>query len=69
MRKAFLALALAAAFAAGLPTLVDHAWSLFASIWGESSPEGGCASQPGGCTVTPQTDEGAGMDPDGKPGS
>ena len=45
------------------------AWSLLASVWGESSPEGGCASQPGGCVVTPQTDEGFGMDPDGKPGS
>lgn len=69
MRETFIALALAGGLAAGRPTLVDHAWSLLASIWGESSPEGGCASQPGGCTVTPQTDEGLGMDPNGKPGS
>jgi hypothetical protein len=45
------------------------AWSLLASVWGESSLEGGCAGQPGGCVVTPQTDAGFGMDPDGKPGS
>ena len=38
--------------------------ALLASIWGET-----CASQPGGCIVTPQSDEGLGMDPDGKPGS
>jgi hypothetical protein len=63
MRKTFILVALAAALA-GRPTLVDHAWSLLASIWGES-----CASQPSGCTVTPQTDEGLGMDPNGKPGS
>lgn len=64
MRKAFIVVALAAALAAGRPT-----WSLLASIWGESSPEGGCASQPDGCLVTPQVDEGLGMDPNGKPGS
>jgi len=64
MRRTIIFVALAAALAAGRPTLVEHAWSLFASIWGES-----CASQPGGCLITPQTDAGLGMDPDGKPGS
>ncbi|MEA2558508.1 MAG: hypothetical protein QOH06_12 [Acidobacteriota bacterium] len=65
MRRTIIFVALAAALAAaGRPTLVDHAWFLFASMWGES-----CASQPGGCIVTPQTDEGLGMDPNGKPGS
>jgi hypothetical protein len=65
MRKALIVVAFTAALAAGRPTLLDQAWSLLTSIWGE----GGCASQPGGCVVTPQTDEGFGMDPDGKPGS
>ena len=60
MRKTIIFVALAAALAAGRPTLVD----LFTSIWGES-----CASQPGGCSFTPQTDAGLGMDPNGKPGS
>lgn len=61
MRRTIIFVALVAALAAtGRPTLVD----LFTSMWGES-----CASQPGGCIVTPQTDAGLGMDPDGKPGS
>lgn len=62
MRKALIALALAAALAGGF-------WPLLASIWEESSLEEECARQPGGCAVTPQTDSGFGMDPDGKPGS
>ena len=60
MRKALLVLALAAALAAGRPL-----WPLLASLWEESS----CETRPGGCTVTPQTDSGFGMDPNGKPGS
>ncbi len=59
MRKTLIFVALVAALAAGRPV-----WSLLASIWGDS-----CASQPGRCIVTPQTDEGLGMDPDGKPRS
>lgn len=60
MRKALLVAALAAALAAGRPL-----WPLLASLWEEP----GCEARPGGCTVTPQNDEGFGMDPDGKPGS
>jgi hypothetical protein len=59
MRKTFIFVALVAALAAGRPV-----WSLLDSIWGDS-----CASRPAGCIVTPQTDAGLGMDPDGKPGS
>ena len=65
MRKALIVVALAGALAGGRPTLLGQAWSLLTSIW----DEGGCASQPGGCVLTPQTDAGLGMDPDGKPGS
>ena len=63
MRKAFIVVALAAALAAGRPT-----WPLLASIWEGLSWPNGCESQPGGCGVTTQSDEGLGMDPNGKPG-
>lgn len=59
MRKPLIALALAAALA-GQPTLLDQVWGFLTSIWGASD---------GGTIVTPQTDAGLGMDPDGKPGS
>ena len=69
MRKALVALALAAALASRGPNFLDHAWSLLTSVWGTSCSDGGLIMDPnGGCRPAPQADAGLIMDQDGKPG-
>lgn len=66
MRKALVALSLAAALAAGRPGLLGQAWSLLTAAWEDA----GFGMDPNGDpNPTPQTDAGFGMDPDGQPGS
>jgi hypothetical protein len=61
MRKALIALALAAAFLAS-PSSLELLWTLLASA------DAGCIGDPlGGCTPAPQTDEGCILDPYGCP--
>jgi hypothetical protein len=68
MRKALVALTLAAALAAGRPAVLDHLWTLLTSVWSASSPDAGCGMDPDGrCNPAPQPDEGCGMDPNGCP--
>ena len=66
MRTSLVLLALAAALAAGRPSLAG-AWSLLASIWSASSTDAGCGLDPSGrCSSAPQPDEGCGLDPNGR---
>jgi uncharacterized protein with LGFP repeats len=65
MRRTLVAVTLAAALAAGRPTLPDQVWSLLTAAWSDA----GCGMDPSGrCLPAPQIDEGCRMDPDGCPG-
>ncbi|HEX5715102.1 MAG TPA: hypothetical protein VF179_03015 [Thermoanaerobaculia bacterium] len=63
MRKTLLAVTLAAALAAGQPSVLDQVWSLLTAAWSDA----GCIMDPDGrCAPAPRTDEGCGMDPSGR---
>ncbi len=70
MRRAFIALTLAASTLTATPSGFFHPlWSVLSSIWGESSVKAGPGVDPDGRTSTaprPSTKEGPGMDPDGR---
>ena len=66
MRSSLVALALAAALAAGRPSL-DAIWTLLASAWSASSMDEGCIFDPDGrCNPAPRNDAGCGFDPNGR---
>ena len=65
MRSSFVALALAAALAGGLP--LDTIWSFLTSAWSATADEGCIFDPDGRCNPAPQTDAGCGFDPDGTP--
>ena len=70
MRKALIALTLAASLASSGHVALDHVWSLLTSVWSTSCSDAGLGMDPnGGCRPAPQSDAGLGMDPSGKPGS
>ena len=63
MRRTLVAVTLAAALAAGRPTLLEQVWSLLTAAWSDA----GCGMDPDGqCGPAPQPDHGCGMDPDGR---
>jgi hypothetical protein len=60
MRRATVLILLSASLLSAPSSSLGHIWSLLASLW--SAP-----ASSGGIHPVPTTDEGCGLDPDGKP--